>query len=298
MIRKCGMMAILSSLGDVCETVFTAPAPSMVGTTEDAFQSYLHEMRRFGRLTPAEEIELAQRVAAGDEWARHQLIEANLRLVIAIARQYSHTGVPLLDLIQEGNLGLMRAAEKFDGQRGCRFGTYATLWIRQAVSRAAAEQSRLIHLPEQVAKRLGKVRHVVVHLLQENGRDPLPEHIAQTSKIDLDEVIQLLGLIEQPISLDRRIDDEAHCSLADTLEDSAAPALDEIAAQHVLSEQVHRAMAFLPPRERLVITLRYGISDGRSRTLLEVGKELGISRERVRQLEEAALKRMRSHIGL
>jgi len=292
------MMAILSSLGDVCETVFTAPAASTVGTTEDAFQSYLHEMRRFGRLTLAEEIELAQRVAAGDEWARHQLIEANLRLVIAIARQYSHTGVPLLDLIQEGNLGLMRAAEKFDGQRGCRFGTYATWWIRQAVNRAVINQSRLIHLPEQVAKRLGKVRHVVVHLLQENGRDPLPEHIAQTSKIDLDEVIQLLGLIEQPISLDTRIDEEAHCSLADTLEDSAAPALDEIAAQHVLSEQVHRAMAFLPPRERVVITLRYGISDGRSRTLLEVGKELGISRERVRQLEEAALKRMRSHIGL
>ena len=292
------MMAILSSLGDVCETVFTAPAPSMVGTTEDAFQSYLHEMRRFGRLTLAEEIELARRVAAGDEWARHQLIESNLRLVIAIACQYTSTGVPLLDLIQEGNLGLMRAAEKFDPRRGCRFGTYATLWIRQAVSRAAAEQSRLIHLPEQVARRLGKVRHVVVHLLQENGRDPLPEQIAQTSKIDLDEVIQLLGLIEQPISLDTRIDDEAHSSLADTLEDSAAPALDEIAAQHVLSEQVHRAMAFLPPRERLVITLRYGISDGRSRTLLEVGKELGISRERVRQLEEAALKRMRSHIGL
>ena len=292
------MMAILSSLGDVCETVFTAPAPSMVGTTEDAFQSYLHEIRRFGRLTPAEEIELAQHVAAGDEWARHQLIESNLRLVIAIACQYTSTGVPLLDLIQEGNLGLMRAAEKFDPRRGCRFGTYATLWIRQAVSRAAAEQSRLIHLPEQVARRLGKVRHVVVHLLQENGRDPLPEQIAQTSKIDLDEVIQLLGLIEQPISLDTRIDDEAHSSLADTLEDSAAPALDEIAAQHVLSEQVHRAMAFLPPRERLVITLRYGISDGRSRTLLEVGKELGISRERVRQLAEVALKRMRSHIGL
>jgi RNA polymerase primary sigma factor len=292
------MMAILSSLSDVSETVFTAPAPSMMGTTQDAFQSYLHEMRRFGRLTPAEEIELAQHIAAGDEWARHQLIESNLRLVIAIACQYTSTGVPLLDLIQEGNLGLMRAVEKFDPRRGCRFGTYATLWIRQAVSRAATEQSRLIHLPEQVARRLGKVRHVVVHLLQENGRDPLPEQIAQTSEIDLDEVIQLLGLIEQPISLDTRIDDESHSSFADTLEDTVASALDEIAAQHVLGEQVHRAIAFLPPRERLVITLRYGISDGRSRTLLEVGKELGISRERVRQLEEAALKRMRSYIGL
>ena len=296
------MMAILSSLGDVCETVFTAPAASTVGTTEDAFQSYLHEMRRFGRLTPAEEIELAQHVAAGDEWARHQLIESNLRLVIAIACQYTSTGVPLLDLIQEGNLGLMRAAEKFDGQRGCRFGTYATWWIRQAVSRAAAEQSRLIHLPEQVARHLSKVRRVVAQFWQENGRDPQPEQIAQTSQIDLDEVIQLLGLIEQPISLDLPVDDEAHSSLADTLEDSAASTLDEITAQRVLSEQaheqVHRALALLPPRERLVITLRYGISDGRSRTLLEVGKELGVTRERVRQLEAAAFKRMRPHIDL
>lgn len=376
MIKKCGMMAILSSMGDICETVFTAPAPSMVVPTtepifevdvnafltqptserptnppvevellldeeqdsfpaepddgeemseaeilqdlpsrprparvptarqsgEDLFESYLDDMRRFGRLTAAEEIELAQRVAAGNEWARHQLIEANLRLVIAIARQYSHSGVPLLDLIQEGNLGLMRAAEKFDGQRGCRFGTYATWWIRQAVNRAAINQSRLIHLPEQVVRHLGKVRRVVAQFWQENGRDPQPEQIAQTSKIDLDEVIQLLGLIEQPISLDMPVDDEAHSSLADTLEDSAACALDEIAAQRVLSEQAHeqvqRALALLPPRERLVITLRYGISDGRSRTLLEVGKELGVTRERVRQLEAAAFKRMRPHIGL
>src|SRR5258708_19856132 len=147
MKRKFAMMKRLSSMGYVYETVFTAPADSMVGTTEDALQSYLHEMRRLGRLTPAEEIELARRVAAGDEWARHQLIEANLRLVIAIARQYSHTGVPLLDLIQEGNLGLMRAAEKFDGQRGCRFGTYATWWIRQPVNRPPINHPRLIHLP-------------------------------------------------------------------------------------------------------------------------------------------------------
>src|SRR5438105_5777200 len=258
------MMAILSSLGDVCETVFTAPAPAMVlsttepifevdvnafltqptserttnppvevellldeehnsfptepddgeemseaeilqdlpsrprpdraptarqaGDAEDLFESYLHEMRRFGRLTVAEEIELAQRVAAGDEWARHQLIEANLRLVIAIARQYSHTGVPLLDLIQEGNLGLMRAAEKFDYRRGCRFGTYATFWIRQAVSRAADEQSRLIHLPDHVVTCLHKIRRAAAQLSQESGLEPLPEQIAEASHIHLDEV--------------------------------------------------------------------------------------------------------------
>jgi RNA polymerase primary sigma factor len=275
-----------------------APTARQAGEAEDLLESYLHDMRRFGRLTPAEELELAQHVAAGEQWARQQLIEANLRLVIAIARHYSCPGVPLLDLIQEGNLGLLRAAEKFEAEHGCRFGSYATFWIRQAVSRAATRQSRLIQLPELVARRLGKVRRVVAHLWQENGRAPQPEQIAQASQIQLEEVLQLLGLIEQPLSLDRPSDEETHFSLADTLEESAACAPDEIAVQQVLSEQVHRALALLPPRERVIITQRYGLSDGRSRTLLEVGKELGLSRERVRQLEAAALKRMRSHIGL
>jgi RNA polymerase primary sigma factor len=292
------------SEADVLEELPTRSRPTRVTTSrraigsEDLFQSYLRDIREFGRLTPAEELELAQHVAAGDELARHQLIASNLRLVIAIARQYSSTSVPLIDLIQEGNLGLMRAAEKFDYRRGCRFGTYATWWIRQAVNRAATEQSRLIHLPERVAMRLRKVRRVVAQLSQENGLDPLPEQIAEASNINLDEVIQLLSLIEQPVSLDTPVGDEAHSSLAETLEDSAAPALTEIASQHLLSEELHRALALLTPRERAVITLRYGIGDGRSRTLLEVGKELGISRERVRQLEVVALKKMRPHIEM
>src|SRR5437660_3438168 len=260
---------------------------------EDAFQSYLRDIRGLGLLTHTEEIELARRVAAGDELACRRLIESNLRLVIAIARRYTSTGVPLIDLIQEGNLGLMRAAEKFDYRRGCHFGTYATWWIRQAVSRAAGEQSRLIHLPEHVATRLRKVRRVAAQLSQENGLDPLPEQIAEACNINLDEVVDLLGIIEQPVSLDAPVDDEARYSLADTLEDSAAPAPAETASQHLLGEELHRALALLTPRERSVITLRYGIGDGRSRTLLEVGKELGISRERVRQLEVVALMKLR-----
>src|SRR5713101_4483183 len=251
--------------------------------TEDAFQSYLRDIRKFGLLTHAEEIDLARR----------KLIESNLRLVIAIARRYTSTGVPLIDLIQEGNLGLMRAAEKFDYNRGCHFGTYATWWIRQAVSRAAGEQSRLIHLPEHVATRLRKVRRVASQLSQENGLDPLPEQIAEACNIDVNEVIDLLSVIEQPVSLDAPVDDDARYSLADTLEDSAAPAPAETASQHLLGEELHRALALLTPRERAVITLRYGIGDGRSRTLLEVGKELGISRERVRQLEVVALIKLR-----
>ncbi len=259
----------------------------------DAFQSYLRDILGLGRLTHAEEIDLAQRAAAGDELARRTLIESNLRLVIAIARRYMSTGVPLVDLIQEGNLGLMRAAEKFDYQRGCHFGTYATWWIRQAVSRAAGEQSRLIHLPEHVATHLRKVRRAAARLSQENGLDPLPEQIAEACNLNLDEVNRLLGLIEQPVSLDAPVEDEARYSLADTLEDSAAPALAETASQHLLGEQLHRVLVWLTPRERAVITLRYGIGDGQSRTLLEVGKELGISRERVRQLEVVALMKMR-----
>jgi RNA polymerase primary sigma factor len=261
--------------------------------SEDAFQSYLRDIRGLGLLTHAEEVDLAQRAAAGDNLARRKLIESNLRLVIAIARRYTSTGVPLIDLIQEGNLGLMRAAEKFDYRRGCHFGTYATWWIRQAVSRAAGEQSRLIHLPEHVATRLRKVRRVAAQLSQANGLDPLPEQIAQACNIEVNEVVDLLGIIEQPVSLDAPVDDEARYSLADTLEDSAAPAPAETASQHLLGEELHRALALLTPRERSVITLRYGIGDGHSRTLLEVGKELGISRERVRQLEVVALMKLR-----
>jgi RNA polymerase primary sigma factor len=257
----------------------------------------LRDIRGLGLLTHAEEIDLAQRAAAGDELSRRKLIESNLRLVIAIARRYTSTGVPLIDLIQEGNLGLMRAAEKFDYQRGCHFGTYATWWIRQAVSRAAGEQSRLIHLPEHVATRLRKVRRIAAQLSQENGLDPLPEQIAEACSISIDEVVDLLGVIEQPVSLDAPVDEEARYSLADTLEDSTTPAPAETASQHLLGEELHRALAMLTPRERAVITLRYGIGDGRSRTLLEVGKELGISRERVRQLEVVALMKLRSVNG-
>jgi RNA polymerase primary sigma factor len=263
--------------------------------SEDAFQSYLRDIRAFGLLTHAEEIELGRRVAAGDELARRKLIESNLRLVIAIARRYSGTGVPQLDLIQEGNLALMHAVEKFDYRRGYHFGTYAIWWIRQAVNRAASEQARLIHLPEHLAMRLRKVRRIAAQLSQENGQEPLPEHIAEAAHIGLDEVIDLLDLIEQPVSLDTPIDDEARFSLADTLEDTA-PALAETASQHLLSEELHRTLALLTTRERMVITLRFGIGDGQSRTLLEVGKELGISRERVRQLEVAALKKLRSKL--
>lgn len=265
--------------------------------SEDAFQSYLRDIRYLGLLTHEEEVDLARRSAAGDDRAREKLVESNLRLVISIARRYTSTGVPLVDLIQEGNLGLMRAAEKFDYQRGCHFGTYATWWIRQAVSRAAGEHARMIHLPEHVATRLRKVRRIAAQLSQENGLDPLPEQIAAACNFEVHEVVDLLGVIEQPVSLDTPVDEEARYALSDTLEDNTTPAPSDTASQHLLGEELHRALAHLTPRERSVIVLRYGIGDGRSRTLLEVGKELGISRERVRQLEVVALMKLRNHSG-
>ena len=269
-------------------------------SSEDAFQHYLQDIRGLDlliMLTPAEEIDLGRRIAAGNEQARRKLIESNLRLVIAIARKYSSAGVPLIDLIQEGNLGLMRAAEKFDYRRGCHFGTYATWWIRQAISRAASDQSRMIHLPSQVVTRLCKLRRVMTQLSQEHGCNPLdllPEQIAEAGGMNLDEVKTLLSIIEQPVSLDMPADDQARYLLADTLEDTTTPALTEAASQHLLSEELQQALDVLTPRERAVITLRYGIGDGQSHTLLDIGKALGISRERVRQLEVKALQKLRT----
>ncbi|MBA3825089.1 MAG: sigma-70 family RNA polymerase sigma factor [Ktedonobacterales bacterium] len=277
------------------DALFGSGAGSYGGAegSEDAFQSYLHDIRGLSLLSHAEELKLAKRSAGGDIRARRRLVEANLRLVIAIARRYTNSGVPLIDLIQEGNLGLMRAAEKFDWKRGCHFGTYATWWIRQAISRAAGEQSRLIHLPEHVATRLRKVRRVAAQISQESGQDPLPAQIAEAANMPIEEVDDLLHVTEQPVSLDAPSDVDNRLSLSDTLEDPGTLAPADIASQHLLGEELHRALSNLTQRERDVVRLRYGIGDGRSRTLLEVGKELGISRERVRQLEMVALAKLR-----
>jgi RNA polymerase primary sigma factor len=261
--------------------------------TEDVLRSYLHDIRGISLLTHNEELILAKRAEMGDIHARRRLVEANLRLVIAIARRYTNSGVPLIDLVQEGNLGLMRAVDKFDWRRGCHFGTYATWWIRQSVSRGAGNLYRLIYLPEYIATRLRKVRRIASQLSQENGHDPLPEHIANVANMSVKEVNDLLHIIEQPVSLDAPADFDIHVSLADALEDSLSLSPVDIASQHLLSEEMHRAISCLTQRERDVIRLRYGIGDARSRTLLEVGKELGISRERVRQIELIALTKLR-----
>ncbi len=260
----------------------------------DAFQSYLQDIRGLSRLSRDDELALARRSAAGDLRARRRLVEANLRLVIAYAQWYMKTGVPLIDLIQEGNIGLMRAAEKFDWRRGYHFSTYATWWIRQAIKRAAGEQSRLIHVPEHVAARLSKIRRVARELAQETGLDPEEVQIAEASGMPVDEVEALLHLPEQPTSLDVPVDIERGFTLADTLEDPGAQIPEDATAQHALSDEVHHALLRLTPRERSAVILRFGIGDGRSRNLREVGKQMGISRERVRQLITTALEKLRT----
>ncbi|HEV2237198.1 MAG TPA: RNA polymerase sigma factor RpoD/SigA [Ktedonobacterales bacterium] len=268
------------------------------GGSEDTFHSYLRDIRGFGRITRADEVALAQQSAAGDLLARRRLVEANLRLVISYARWYIESGVPLIDLIQEGNLGLMRAAEKFEWQRGYRFSTYATWWVLQAIRRAAGEQSRLIHVPDHIATRVGKIRRIGAQLAQETGHDPTPVEIAQVSGIPVDEVEGLSRLLQQTTSLDTPIDVERGVLLADTLEDPSIQPPDESVSEHDLCNELHDALLQLTPHERSAVLLRYGIGDGHSRTLAEVGERLGISRERVRHLVDIALEKLRAMSSL
>ncbi len=266
------------------------PAPG----TADAFYSYLQDIRGLDLLTHEEEIAIARRAAAGDELARRKLIEANLRLVIALARRYTRAGVLLVDLIQEGNLGLMHAVEKFDHERGNRFSTYATRWILQAICRAVGEQVHVIHLPEHVVVRLRRIRRIAAQLALEHGIDPPPEEIAAACHMKVNEVVDLLSIVEQPVSLEALINDEALYALDDILEDSATPPLAESTSRDLLDEELQRVFLLLTPREQTVIALRFGIGDGNSNSLSEIGKKLGVTRERVRQLEGGALMKLRA----
>ncbi|HEY7782245.1 MAG TPA: RNA polymerase sigma factor RpoD/SigA, partial [Ktedonobacterales bacterium] len=239
---------------------------------------------------------VARSAAAGDSLARRRLVEANLRLTVAIARNYANCGVPMIDLIQEGNIGLMHAAELFDWRRGTRFGTYAGWWIRQAISRAAREQSRMIHLPEHVAARLHKVRAVAARLTQDHGDEPTIARIADATGLPAEEVTGLLGLVEQPLSLDVTRAGDEH-PLQDTLEDPDAEVPADVAARHELGDGLRQALDHLTEREREIVRMRFGIEDGHARTLREVGRELRLSRERVRQIETSALARLRRVVG-
>ncbi len=263
------------------------------GAIDDSVKQYLKEIGSYPLLTAEQELQLAEKVSHGDLRARQKLIEANLRLVVSIAKRYANQGLPLLDLIQEGNIGLMRAAQKFDYKRGFRFSTYATWWIRQAISRTIAEHSRTIHIPVHVVELIYKIKRVARKMYQDEGIEPLPEQLAAEVGLTKDRLIELLSISEQPVSLDAPVADDELYHLADILEDvDTATPVDQV-SQQLQREHIERAMTVLNPRERTIIEMRYGLCDGYYHTLDDVSVKYSLTRERIRQIEVKALRKLR-----
>ena len=262
-------------------------------STEDPVRMYLKEIGNVPLLTTEEEIELAKRVEEGDEEAKKRLIEANLRLVVSIAKKYVGRGMPFLDLIQEGNMGLMKAVDKFDYAKGFKFSTYATWWIRQAITRGIADTGRTIRVPVHMVETINKTLRMTRTLLQELGREPTPEEVADRLNVPVSRVREVLKISRDPVSLDTPIGEEDDSHLGDFIEDDSALSPSDSAAFSMLREELGTALESLTDRERQVVQLRFGLIDGRARTLEEVGKEFNVTRERIRQIEAKALRKLR-----
>lgn len=260
---------------------------------EDPVRMYLKEIGKVPLLNAEEEIELAKRMELGDEAAKKRLAEANLRLVVSIAKRYVGRGMLFLDLIQEGNLGLIKAVEKFDYRKGYKFSTYATWWIRQAITRAIADQARTIRIPVHMVETINKLIRVSRQLLQELGREPLPEEIAKEMNMSVDRVREILKISQEPVSLETPIGEEEDSHLGDFIQDDNVPVPADAAAFTLLREQLTEVLSTLTEREQKVLRLRFGLDDGRARTLEEVGKEFNVTRERIRQIEAKALRKLR-----
>ena len=260
---------------------------------EDPVRMYLKEIGKVPLLTAEEEIELAKRMEEGDEEAKKRLAEANLRLVVSIAKRYVGRGMLFLDLIQEGNLGLIKAVEKFDYNKGFKFSTYATWWIRQAITRAIADQARTSRIPVHMVETINKLIRVSRQLLQELGREPTPEEIAERMEIPVERVREIIKISQEPVSLETPIGEEEDSHLGDFIQDDNVPVPADAAAFTLLKEQLTDVLATLTERERKVLRLRFGLDDGRARTLEEVGKEFNVTRERIRQIEAKALRKLR-----
>jgi len=260
---------------------------------DDHVRMYLKEIGKVPLLSADEEIELAKRMERGDEAARRRLAEANLRLVVSIAKRYVGRGMLFLDLIQEGNLGLIKAVEKFDYKKGYKFSTYATWWIRQAITRAIADQARTIRIPVHMVETINKLIRVSRQLLQEYGRDPTPDELAKEMQMPVEKVCEIMKIAQEPVSLETPIGEEEDSHLGDFIEDSEIQAPSEAAAFTLLKEQLIDVLDTLTDREEKVLRLRFGLDDGRARTLEEVGKEFNVTRERIRQIEAKALRKLR-----
>ena len=260
---------------------------------EDPVRMYLKEIGKVPLLSVEEEIELAKRMELGDQEAKKRLAEANLRLVVSIAKRYVGRGMLFLDLIQEGNLGLIKAVEKFDYRKGYKFSTYATWWIRQAITRAIADQARTIRIPVHMVETINKLIRVSRQLLQELGREPTPEEIAAEMNMPVERVREILKISQEPVSLETPIGEEEDSHLGDFIQDDNVPVPADAAAFTLLKEQLEEVLGTLTEREQKVLTLRFGLEDGRARTLEEVGKEFNVTRERIRQIEAKALRKLR-----
>ena len=260
---------------------------------EDPVRMYLKEIGKVPLLSAEEEISLAQRMEEGDEEAKKRLAEANLRLVVSIAKRYVGRGMLFLDLIQEGNLGLIKAVEKFDYRKGYKFSTYATWWIRQAITRAIADQARTIRIPVHMVETINKLIRVSRQLLQELGREPTPEEIAEEMHMSVERVREILKISQEPVSLETPIGEEEDSHLGDFIQDDNVPVPADAAASTMLKEQLEEVLGTLTEREQKVLRLRFGLDDGRARTLEEVGKEFNVTRERIRQIEAKALRKLR-----
>ncbi len=284
----------LEEIADVTEEeIANADAMAENFSTDDPVRMYLKEIGKVPLLTPDEEIALATRMAEGDEEAKRRMAEANLRLVVSIAKRYVGRGMLFLDLIQEGNLGLIKAVDKFDYTKGYKFSTYATWWIRQAITRAIADQARTIRIPVHMVETINKVIRVSRQLLQELGHDPSAEEIAEEMNMPADKIREILKIAQEPVSMETPIGEEEDSHLGDFIEDEGASEPSEAASFTLLKEQLMSVLDTLTPREKKVLELRFGIIDGRTRTLEEVGKEFNVTRERIRQIEAKALRKLR-----
>jgi len=262
-------------------------------SVDDPVRMYLREIGKIPLLTFDEELNLAKRILEGDEEAKQKLAESNLRLVVSIAKKYVGRGMLFLDLIQEGNMGLIKAVEKFDYTKGFKFSTYATWWIRQAITRAIADQARTIRIPVHMVETINKLIRTSRNLLQQMGREPTPEEIAKEMEIPVEKVVEIQKIAQDPVSLETPIGEEEDSHLGDFIQDEDSPAPHDAASYTLLKEQLEEVMNTLTPREAKVLKLRFGLEDGKSRTLEEVGKEFNVTRERIRQIEAKALRKLR-----
>jgi len=284
---------IATAIGDGANT---KKAPDeFTGIDDDSVRMYLREIGRIPLLSTEEEVRLAKRVEKGDKVAKKKLAEANLRLVVSIAKKYIGRGLSLLDLIQEGNTGLMRAVEKFDYKKGYKFSTYATWWIRQAITRAIADQARTIRIPVHMIETINKLIRVQRQLVQDLGREPTPEEIAQEMGLDLEKVEHIIKISQETVSLEAPVGEEEDSKLGDFIEDDKNLSPEENAIHQLLRGHVYEFLAELTPREQKILKMRFGLEDGRTHTLEEVGQEFGVTRERIRQIEAKALQKLKKH---